>query len=411
MSVTTTIGRRAALGLGFASGVAAVARPARAAAAPVKIGMLMPLTGPWAREGVLERMGAEMAVAEVNAAGGIKSLNGAKLRLVLYDAQDTSEKAKDGATRMLADHPDLVAAMGCWLSSFTLAATEVSERARLPWLTHGYSDTITSRGFHYVFDTSATASYQAAHAVPALLAIAEAATGKRPTRIALIGDNTAASVSFMQPLRTHILKHLGLEVVLDKTYTPPLADATSLVQPLRGVHADFLLLGSSNVPDDKLLLDALHEFGLSGHLPVLTEGGHMVAPEVLNTTGRSIVQGAMAVLTDWPGPGTGPLVERFTHRTKEPWMGQESIFAYGHVMLLRYLLEHAEAATSSAIEHGLRTINITDGPARYFPGHRLQFTAEGLRVGATLVIVQWQNGTPVAIYPPDTATAKPLWQT
>ena len=310
---------------------------------------------------------------------------------------------------MIADHPDLVAALGCWLSTFTLAATEVSERAKLPWLTHGYSDAITSRGFRYVFDTSAPASYQASHCVPALLDMAQRTTGRRPTRVALIGDNTAASVSFMKPLRAHVLKDLGLKVVLDETYTPPLADASSLVQPLRAAHADFLLLGSSNVPDDKLLLDALHEFRLSGHLPVLAEGGHMVAPEVLKTTGRDIVQGAMAVLTNWPGPGTGPLVERFIQRTKEPWMGQESIFAYGHIMLLRYLLEHGAPATRAGIEQGLRRIDITDGPAMYFPGHRVQFAANGLRVGATLVIVQWQNGVPVAVYPPDTATAQGLW--
>ncbi len=309
---------------------------------------------------------------------------------------------------MIADHPDMIAALGCWLSTFTLAATEVSELAKLPWLTHGYSDAITERGFRYVFDTSAPASYQAAHTVPALLAMAHAA-GKHPTRVAMIGDNTAASVSFTQPLRAHVLKDLGLKLVLDETYTPPLADASGLVQPLRAAGADFLLLASSNVPDNKLLLDALHEFGLSGHLPALTEGGHMVAPEVVQTTGANIVQGMMAVVTNWPGPGTGPLVERFMKRTKEPWMGQESIFAYGHIMLLRYLLEHGAAATRPGIEHGLRTIDITNGPAIYFPGHRLQFDAKGLRVGATLVIVQWQGGKPVAVYPPDTATAKAIW--
>ncbi|HVB66516.1 MAG TPA: ABC transporter substrate-binding protein [Acetobacteraceae bacterium] len=408
MSGTTTIGRRAALGLGLASGAAALARPAQAAGKEVKIGMLMPFTGPWAREGILERLGAEMAIDDVNAAGGIKALGGAKLALVPYDTQDTAERAKDGATRMIADHPELMAALGCWLSTFTLAATEVSERARLPWLTHGYSDAITARGFHYVFDTSAPASYQAAHTVPALLAMARAA-GKHPARVAIIGDNTAASVSFTKPLRAHVLKDLGLKLVLDETYTPPLADASGLVQPLRSAHADFLLLASSNVPDDKLMLDALHEFGLSSRLPALTEGGHMVAPEVVQTTGADIVQGMMAVVTNWPGPGTGPLVERFIRRTKEAWMGQESIFAYGHIMLLRYLLEHGAAATREGIAQGLRTIDITDGPALYFPGHRLQFDAKGQRVGATLVIVQWQDGKPVAVYPPDTATSRALW--
>ena len=42
--------------------------------------MLVPLSGPWARSGILEKLGAEMAIEDVNATGGIKSMGGAKLR-------------------------------------------------------------------------------------------------------------------------------------------------------------------------------------------------------------------------------------------------------------------------------------------------------------------------------------------
>ena len=64
--MTKTIDRRTALALGA---TAALARPARAQAAEVKIAMLVPLSGPWARQGILERMGAEMAIDDINAAG------------------------------------------------------------------------------------------------------------------------------------------------------------------------------------------------------------------------------------------------------------------------------------------------------------------------------------------------------
>ena len=102
--------------------------------------MLVPLSGPWARQGILEQMGARMAIDDINNAGGIKALGGAKLKLLEYDTQDSAEKAKDAAQRMLAQNPDLVGGFGCWLSTFTLAVTEVTERAELPWLTLSYSD-------------------------------------------------------------------------------------------------------------------------------------------------------------------------------------------------------------------------------------------------------------------------------
>ena len=142
---------------------------AQAQEKPVKMAMIVPLSGPWARQGQLLRQGADMAIDEINKSGGIKSLGGAKFELVPADAGDSTEKAKNAAQRLLADQPDLIGGFGSWLSSFTLAVTEVTERAQLPWLTLSYSDAITGRGFKFIFQTSPTADWQAAQTVPTTL--------------------------------------------------------------------------------------------------------------------------------------------------------------------------------------------------------------------------------------------------
>ena len=49
------------------------------------------------------------------------------------------------------------------------------------------------------------------------------------------------------------------------------------------------------------------------------------------------------------------------------------------------------------------------GPSKYYPGGQLKFDEKGRRVGAGVVIVQWQNGVPVTVYPPDLAQATPFW--
>src|ERR1700759_1798528 len=124
MTHLPSIGRRGALGLGFATGAAALTpRRARAQAKEVKIAMLVPLSGPWARQGILEQMGARLAIDDINNPGGIRSMGGAKLKLIEYYPQDSAEKAKDAAQPMTAQEPDLVGGFGCWLSSFPLAAT------------------------------------------------------------------------------------------------------------------------------------------------------------------------------------------------------------------------------------------------------------------------------------------------
>ncbi|HEY7541958.1 MAG TPA: ABC transporter substrate-binding protein, partial [Methylomirabilota bacterium] len=101
MSTLRPFGRRAAIKLGL-TGAATMLAPRRARAQnpkEVKIALVVPLSGPWARQGQLEQLGAELAIEDVNKAGGIKALGGAKLKLVLYDTGDSAEKAKNAAQR------------------------------------------------------------------------------------------------------------------------------------------------------------------------------------------------------------------------------------------------------------------------------------------------------------------------
>src|SRR5262249_53647869 len=156
--MTHRLTRRTAAG-GLALSATALALPAigRAQSQSVKIAMIAPMSGPWARQGQLLRMGADLAVDDINARGGIKSLGGAKLNIIYAAHGDSPEKAKTASQRLVADNPDLVGETGSWLSSFTLAVTEVTERAQIPWLTLSYSAAITNRGFKFFFKTSATA--------------------------------------------------------------------------------------------------------------------------------------------------------------------------------------------------------------------------------------------------------------
>src|SRR6185437_1417944 len=334
MALINPIGRRGALGL---AGAAALAGNARAAdPAEVKIAMMVPLSGPWARSGLLEQMGARMAIDDANAAGGVKALGGAKMKLLEFDAGDSAEKAKDAAQRMVAQEPDLAGGFGAWLSSFTLAITEVTERAELPWLTLSYSDLITGRGFKNVFQSSPTADAQAEETLPIVMDLATKASGKRPTKVAIVGDNSAAVVSFLKPIRDHVLKNLNLTLVVDEIYNPPLADATTIVQKLRSGKPDFVLLQSTNVGDDKLLLEKFTEFGLTAKkMPLLGGGGHWCVPELVKLTAPENLEGLIVALADWPGKKAAEIGKRFVERTKEPWFGHDSIFAYAHVMILK----------------------------------------------------------------------------
>jgi branched-chain amino acid transport system substrate-binding protein len=378
---------------------------------PVKLGMIVPLSGPWAKQGGVMQKAAQLAVEHINRDGGIKSLGGAPIELVVFDTGDSVERSKNAAQRMVAEHPDLVGATGAYLSSFTLAVSEVTERAELPLITLSYSDLLTSRGFKYIFQSSADGVRLAEESMPILLDLAESQGAKRPTRIGIVMDSTAASVAFVKPMKeSGLLEKLGLPIVVDETFTPPLANATPLIQRVRAARPDFLFLMPTAISDTALLVQKLNEFGLGrGRLPTVSNGAAMGDPDVLANVPAEQLEGIMTVVANWGVKGQEALAAELNARTGEPWLVQHVLCAYGHVQVLAAGLELAGKRDRRELGAALHRIDTTEGPAQYFTGGRVRFDERGRRIDAGLLVVQWQNGKAVTVYPPEAAVAAPIW--
>jgi branched-chain amino acid transport system substrate-binding protein len=410
---TRSITRRSLLHTGAAGSAALVLggpHAARAQAAEIKVALIAPLSGPWARQGELMRKGADVAIKHVNDAGGIKAIGGARLKLLTFDTGENAEKAKNAAQRMVSQEPDLVGGTGSWLSSFTLAVTEVTERADLPMLTLSYADQITTRGFKYVFQTSPTGGTQSQTALPTLVAIAEKATGKKAATAGIIQDNTAAPISFAKPMREGGLEKLGIKLTVDEIFTPPLADATPMIQKLRSARPDFLLLLPTAIPDVKLLLEKINEMGLGkGRVPLIANGSYIGTPELAKNVGADLLEGVMFIVANWRIKGQDAMEASFAKETGEAWITQDSISTYGDIWILKEALEKAGKADRKAVAEAIRAMDTTDGPAKYFPGGRVKFLENGRRADAAFVIVQWQNGKPLTVWPEASAVATMNW--
>ncbi|TGD64487.1 branched-chain amino acid ABC transporter substrate-binding protein [Tabrizicola sp. WMC-M-20] len=380
--------------------------PGFAQTTDISIGLIAPVSGLYARFGQVMQMGAELAVEDINAAGGIEALGGAKLKLVVIDSGDTTEKAKASAERMVADHPELVAATGSYLSSFTLAVTEVTERAQLPMLTLSYSDQITARGFNYIFQTSAPAGAQAGIAIPTVMDLAEKTTGKRPTTVGIISDNTAASLSSVTAMKEGgLLAANNLELVVDEIFTPPLSDASSLIQQLRARKPDLVFFLPTIISDSKLILEKMNEFNVK--VPVISFGIAIAEPDVLSTIGPELMNGVISAVGNYAFKGHEELIERMRTTYNEPWMTQNAISTYGDMWIFKQALEDAGEASREGVAKALREMDA--GPSPYFPGGRLAFDDTGKREGAGLTIIQWQDGVPRTVFPDDIALSPPIW--
>ena len=382
--------------------------PAVAVAADdLKIALVAPLSGRWARQGQLKKMGADMAIAEINAAGGIKALGGAKIVLREADAGDSVEKAVSAAQRVLS-REKISAGIGSWLSSFTLGVTEVAERLEVPWFTLSYADSITERGFKYTFQSSPVSSVQAEQALDLILDLAKK-NNQQIKKAAIVGDNTAATVFFFKPLREKLLKAKGIEVVVDEVWTPPLADATAIVQKLRSTQPDIMFYGATNFPDSIQVLQKIKEFSVK--TPIQGVGAWLVTPEYVKTVGKELLDNVMSVVAAHPLKGQEDLVKRFTDRTGEPFMTQDPLMSYAHVYIIKEAAELAKSADPKAIRDAIAKLDLKTGPAAttLIPG-RIRYDDRGRRVGAAPIIVQWQNGEPFTVVPAEYATHKPVWR-
>ena len=95
----------------------------------------------------------------------------------------------------------------------------------------------------------------------------------------------------------------------------------------------------------------------------------------------------------------------------EPWMTQNPLCAFGHIWLLKEALELAPTVDSVAVNNALHTMDITTGASDYFAGGRVRFDATGTRIDAGILVIQWQNGKAVTVYPDDAAMAPLVWPT
>lgn len=367
----------------------------------VNIALVAPLSGPYAEHGKLMREGAQLAIDDINSQGGIKSLGGAKLKLAVNDAGSTTETATNATQRALDG--DVSASLGAWLSTFTLAATEIAERARVPMLTFSFADDITGRGYKYSFREDAPAGAQVDIAVP-LLKEAAGTVGKQFKTAVLIGDNTAATVAYFKALRATLPKQ-GIKILLDKSWTPPLADPQQLALQVRDQHPDVVFAGPTTFDDTTGLIRALKAVGVDD-VPILGNGGQFVSSEFYDALGKKGVKNVFSVVGSGILKGQESLEKRFMDRY-HTYMIQDSLSSYVELWIIKEALEQAKSTDPQKVRDALSTIDITSGPGAQIPGGEVKYDATGQNTKASVAIQEWQGDKPVTIAPVEQAVAKP----
>jgi branched-chain amino acid transport system substrate-binding protein len=395
------INRRLMLKNGAAA-LATIAAPSvlRAEPASVKIGILQPVTGALAQDGDLGRVGAELAIAEINAAGGIKSLGGAKLEMVFGDARSTPEGGTQEVERMQGE--GVAAIVGGFASPICLAASQSAARYDLPYIVDvGVSDQITQRGLKNTFRFAPGFGICARTAIDNLIKLNEAA-GKPAKTIVLVHEDGLFGSSLAKLLQTELPEH-GFQILETIAHPTPARDMSNVALRIRSLAPDLVI--PSNYYGETVLL-------------ARTMQQQRVRPKGI----YSILNGAASnfrFVKEFPQAAEGIMDCNHWYDPRKPramalkkrvedsgkQLNYNIPLNYSCVLLLADAIERAGSSDRAKINAALAASTFADHVMPYGP---TKFV-DGQNQGGAPVNTQIQDGAIKVIFPESFSDAKPIF--
>lgn len=379
------------------------ASPARAQE-EIPVGILLPLSGSVAPIGINNRRGHELAVEEINAAGGIKSLGGAKLTMIDGDTQGNPNVGMSEVEKLA--RRDVVAIMGAYQSGVTFPTTQVAERLGVPYIDPvAIADKITEgRGFKHIFKIAPKASWYARDQVRFLVDISEAA-GEPAESVVLLHEDTLFGTSTAEG-QIAAAKEYGIEVLADISYPKDTPEMTSTIARIKELDPDALLL-VSYINDAVLITNTMKELGVN--IPIIgTSAGHIDPAYISN-----LAEDADLTFTvgEWNTDLDKPGVQEIAARFKEKFgvaMNGHAAETYMATMVLRDALERAGTTDRKALRDALAETEIC-GERNILPYDCIRFDESGQSPEAQLVILQIQDGEHTTVWPEAVAASEAVW--
>jgi len=224
---TTALAASAALPLGV-----------RAQTSTVKVGVIHPVTGFLAYSGNLSRLGAQMAIDDLNKAGGIKSLGGAKLEAVLGDAQSKPEVGAAEVEKM--NESGVSAIVGAYASAICLATTQAAARHGIPHVVDvGVADQIVERGLKNTFRFAPGYKVCADTAMNDLVLLNNLA-GKPAKTVFIVHEESLFGTGTANLLAQQ-LPQLGFEVKEVVKHANPTRDFNNIVLRVKAANPDIVI--------------------------------------------------------------------------------------------------------------------------------------------------------------------------
>ena len=400
-----------------ATGVAAAALgfplPLRAQAPTIKIGVIHTVTGSLAEPGQACRLGAQMAAEAINAAGGIKSMGGARLELILGDTQTKQDVARAEAERVINAGAQML--MGTFNSADTAAIVPVAQQRRVPFLVDiSAADPITAnvaksvregqQKVQYVYRNFPTGTLFGQRAVQYFTEIFKEA-GVSPKRVVLMHANDLFGQNQARGFQAaHKAASPGWDIVEVIPWPEPPADLSTEVSRAKAAKPDIIAPitrpASAQLLLPEIAKQRLEIMGIVGPgSPGLYEAGQLaVLKEHLEFVMASI---------PWPNfknPRTQKVAEEYARRSGGKTFDTNSGYSYDGMHVVADILERAKSADSDAVVDAMKKTNFKD--VLMVAAGPVVFNEIGDNPNAATAMIQILGQKPVAVWPKDAALQK-----
>ena len=366
----------------------------------VKIGMIQPMTGIFAYNGQQSMHGARLAAEEINGRGGIKSMGGAKIELVIGDSQSKPEAAVAEVDKL--SEQGIACFLGGYASGIALTATQASARNKVPFMVDGpVSDQITQRGLYGVFHFSPGFKKITDVALDNLAAINKGA-GNPAKTVMLVHEDGAFGSGLAKFLAAELPKR-GFEVLDMIAHPTPTRDFTNIGLRLRAAKPD-LIVPSSYLNEYTLLARSIHQHKvpMKGIYSVIG-GGASNAKFI-----REYNDAAQYIMdtNHWVDPKK-PKTQEFIKRLEKGNIDltYEVMLNYSDLLLIADAIERAGSADRDKIVQALASSTFEDHIMPYGPTKFVN----GQNEGAQPITTQVQKKSIEVIQPPQFATAKAIF--
>jgi len=379
----------------------------------IVVGCLEPLTGAHAVFGTEAKIGMEIAIRHINEAGGIQSLGGLPLELVVEDCGESADTAKLGAESLISKHHP-VAILGLYISRLTLAASEVTEREKVILIADALVDSVTASGRQYLFRPAPKASQHGASAIEFVVQAAEKA-GVSVERVAILNEDSAFGRSVATGAVNGALDN-GLTIVYQKEYPYDIADVSSIIADITAAKPDFVV-HCPYFTDAILFANTFRE---AGEMPKFIAGMGACGytdPESIEALGETAEYYANTYSYN-PAkntPQNRKFVEEFKAETghiptEAAGMNYYAMWVLAEALELSGQKFPDDPLNPDNLREAFLQLDLTSGPAvDTYPTDHITFTETGDNPYARATILQVINGEPKVVWPFDVAEAEAVF--